>query len=114
MEPVSVLKRHVEKRPSLPDWKQQLLKLTEILPRPENTGATVNEVLVKAEQIDAVVWDRHPDLQSVIEEYGVDISTLEISEVKPDIFRLAVKEHFHQQRLPEGYVYKGGGQRVHC
>lgn len=111
MEPVSTNK-HLEQRPSLPVWKQQLLKLTEHLPRPEMTGMPAREVLVKAEQIDAVVWNRHPDLKSTLEDYGINTSSLEIVEIKPELFRLTVKEHFHDRRLPKGYVYKGGAARA--
>lgn len=50
------------------------------------------------------------DLVATLKEYGIDSERLQIME--GGRYRLPVRNHFTQKRLPEGYAYKGGAARA--
>lgn len=48
-------------------------------------------------------------VETLLKIYGIEVSLLDEHE---GIFELAVTEHFHDERLPDGYAYKGGAART--
>lgn len=70
-------------------------------------GKQTNAEVQRQEEVDYLMW--HLDSGEVVEEYGFD--NAELKEREDGYFEVSLEEHFMDDRLPEGYGYKGGAAR---
>lgn len=59
-------------------------------------------------RVEAEIDDK--DVLAILKEYGVNPDLVE--DIGEGLFRVGVKNHFSERRLPQGYGYKGGAARA--
>lgn len=114
-------RQSMEKKDNSDDWRSLGAKLAEIwkIQNPDierTTSETVDRQREDLERRENAIADM--EVQEVLEKFGFDIRELEyhkqidIDGGPEDIYILRVREHFWDQRLPEGYGYSGGAARA--
>ena len=109
MESLDKLATQKERRPP---FQEQLLAAWKKL-HPEGFDIVVEE----QERLRKSVTERErvindTEVITLLKEYGIALENLELCKTPEGRFELKIKDHFHEERLPPGYAYKGGAARA--